>query len=543
MASAGYRVKVMPTISKLLLIEDSHFGAHVFKSVLKRTQAFKSTAVDVATTVIEAAALIKELDYPLIILDLNLPDGQGLRLVDEVLRISNDAPLIVITGLESPEIANQAISAGAQDYLVKGDFTPAILGRTVRYALQRHEVIVRNKTLCVDLLRKEQELQSKNDKLTRAVNLANEFVDNVSHEFRTPLTVILDHASILKDGLFGDLNLRQSRMVDKIIDRSEDLNNMVNDMLDSSRIQAGILGFQREPCLINEILDRCRSSLELKASLREVTLMIDLPESLPQAFCDPEKAARTITNLANNAIKFCGSPGRVTIQVEHRPTYRDIVVRVKDNGDGLTADEQMIITERFAQLGGKSHTSQGFGLGLSIVKELVDLNLGDFIIESELGLGTTFSFTIPICDPFEVMTRHLKCLTRNRQEIELNVFVAQTGTSHSGQENRELNALWRYLQHKDDLVFEVDSGKWILIMADRKDIGEGFEEVVNQTVASLNHTRITPLPKFSLVPLGTFQIPHETPLVFERTAEFLNKASGSEFDLSLVKIGVEEGDE
>ena len=159
----------------------------------------------------------------------------------------------------------------------------------------------------------ERVLERKNRRLEELYQTAHRFVDNVSHEFRTPLTVIMEYASLMQDGVVGELTSEQQQMLDVISDRAGDLNNMVNDMLDISKLETSMLGMWRCVCTVDDALDRVRDSLLKKASVKQIDLRFDIPEGLPEVFCDDEKIGRVLVNLVTNAIKFCGRPGKVHV--------------------------------------------------------------------------------------------------------------------------------------------------------------------------------------------------------------------------------------
>src|SRR5690606_16188025 len=154
----------------------------------------------------------------------------------------------------------------------------------------------------------ERLLKRKNRRLKRLYETAHRFVDNVSHEFRTPLTVIKEYVGLVHDGVLGGLSEEQADMLEVVTDRADDLNNMVNDMLDISKLDAGMLGLWRKTCNVSDMIERVRPSLERKSHLKQVAIEFDIPETLPQVFCDDEKIGRVIVNLAINAIKFSGDP-------------------------------------------------------------------------------------------------------------------------------------------------------------------------------------------------------------------------------------------
>lgn len=499
----------MKQLPALLLIEDDRHDHYLFETQLKRTGQFASTEVVHAESLAAATEILSTSKFDIIIADLNLPDGRHLEVIETLMAVATDSAIIACTGNNDPEFAERFLAAGAQNYLVKGEFDVVLLERTIRYALQRRQANLETKSLVKALKRKRRALRRKNRELQSLVTMANDFVDNVSHEFRTPLTVILDHAHILNDELVGPVNDKQHCMIEKIIDRSDDLNNMVNDMLDSSRLSAGIIGFQRERSRIADVIERAASALELKAALRSVDLQFDVPDSLSDAFCDPEKLGRVVTNLATNAIKFCGEPGEVIVSVRERTELRELAISVTDNGDGMSDEEVAVIYERFKQLdNAETCKAKGFGLGLNIVRELVSLNLGELEIQTSPGHGTTFTVTVPIYDCSEVLQRYSKRLAA--EHIPSVELYRATTTCRAGEEQLpQIRAFWKYIQKKHDLVFEIQPGDWIVATPRAGKREKPFVERVQSNRLKLNKSRpIDPLAEIAVTSLAEFKPNH-----------------------------------
>lgn len=315
-------------------------------------------------------------------------------------------------------------------------------------------------------------LETKNQRLRELYQLAHTFVDNVSHEFRTPLTVIKEYAELLAEGAVGESVEEQHRFLSVIADRADDLNTMVDDMLDGSKLDAGMMGVVRRRRSVAGIVERVRPVLERKAANRNVALEIDVPSHLPDVYVDEEKVGRILINLTVNAIKFCGTPGEVRIHAYETPaatggssgapapggiagwsgssrrTPREaefgVTVGVSDNGPGIEPARQAELFQRFKQFGGQVRGScKGFGLGLSIAKELVDLNLGEISLSTSAASGTTFRFTLPGFDPIGITQRYLERLRAVLEESQLEISVLRvevmpgrrSGFDETGMEN------------------------------------------------------------------------------------------------------------
>lgn len=249
-------------------------------------------------------------------------------------------------------------------------------------------------------------IEHQNGELSRLAERAHRVVDDVSHEFRTPLSVIKEFASIIADGLAGPVSEQQTEYL-RIMDGAVvDLNHMVEDLLDSSKLRAGRLRVERRGHTVESILSAARTPLSRKASMRSITLEERVPEGLPRVFADEEKVRRIVSNLVSNAVKFSPERSTISITAECGEGGDEVVLSVIDQGPGLSAEDIDHLFGRFEQTSsGRSAAAKGFGLGLSIARELAWLNLGRLGVESKRGKGARFWFSLPVDEPTAVL-RH-----------------------------------------------------------------------------------------------------------------------------------------
>ena len=240
-------------------------------------------------------------------------------------------------------------------------------------------------------------LKSKNERLARMFKMSQQFVDNVSHEFRTPLTVIREFASIVRDGIDGPVTSNQSTRLSTLINRTDDLARMVDDLLDTSRLESGLLKAYREEHGLSDIVEQVAKMLVPRADAKQISILIKEIPAETKVFCDEEKLRRTLINLLVNAIKFTPQNGCIEISAEMAGEDR-IKVTVADNGPGIAAEQLQRIFERFQQV--EAHhrmaSCRGFGLGLSIARSLASLNLGSLEVASVEGEGSQFSVLVPV---------------------------------------------------------------------------------------------------------------------------------------------------
>ena len=359
--------------------------------------------VETAASLGEAIQRIRDSVFEIVLLDLGLPDCPRLETLAQFRQAcGEDIPVIVLTGLADDRTALEALDCGAQDYICKDEVTPDTLSRSIRYSLMRQNLLLQLKAT-------NNLLEQKNRRLAQLCDTAQQFVENVSHEFRTPLTVIREFTSIICDGIDGPVTAKQVEHLNKVLHRTDDLALMVDDMLDISKLEAGLLGVWRTKCNVNDLIDNVVGLLKGRAASKTVALRVKSSPDLPAVFCDEEKARRVIMNLAVNAIKFAPSGGTVEVWARPSGCGPDVEIGVTDNGPGISRENLEIIFERFRQVDqGLASSTKGFGLGLNIAKELVALNLGQIHVESSPGSGSTFWFTVPPFDPRIVLERYLE---------------------------------------------------------------------------------------------------------------------------------------
>lgn len=489
---------------KILLIEDDAAFAFIV------TQTVRSTGIGHHLThVVRVEAALQELacdSYDVVLTDLTLPDARGIESVEKVRTFNPALPLIVLTSYESDEQAVLSLQAGAQDYICKDQMDPNVLGLSMWRAVERQKICAENARMCEELKLQRLQLKKKNERLQQLVETAHRFVDNVSHEFRTPLTVVREYASLMRDGVLGDINEEQAEFLDVIGYRVDDLNTMVDDMLDSSKLEVGLMGTHRESTHPDRIIERALSGLQLKAQVRDVDLQFESGDELPLVFCDPEKVGRVVTNLVSNAIKFCDqNDGRVQVSVTHSDGDPDIRISVTDNGQGIDQEGLSQMFDRFRQLGTSTQSStKGFGLGLNIARELVDLNYGEINVDSVVGQGTTFSFTVPLDDWPEIVRRYSARMARKSPASSVTVVRAVAVDDQSEACLRDIDAFWRFTERQPDLIRMTTPAEWTLLIASDS---SGIAHIIDRFKANheqVSRNRPAPLPALTFDVAGCF---------------------------------------
>jgi len=240
------------------------------------------------------------------------------------------------------------------------------------------------------------ELNDKADFLQRASELKSHFLSNMSHEFRTQLNSILALSQILMDRMDGELTSEQEKQVTFIRRSAQDLTDLVNDLLDLAKVEAGRVTIRPTTFSVESLFSALRGMLRpLLAQNSSVTLVFDDPVDMPELFTDEAKVSQVLRNFISNALKFTE---RGEVRVSVRNGHDDTVVfSVADTGIGIAPDDQPRIFKEWEQVEGKMQkTAKGTGLGLPLSKKLAQLLGGDVYLKSQLGMGSTFFVVVPI---------------------------------------------------------------------------------------------------------------------------------------------------
>ncbi len=389
-------------MADLLIVDDNILN----RRILCRSLRGEDHQITEASNGQEALDCVRQHHPDLILLDVMMPVMDGIACCQALQRdrSTRHIPVLLVTSLDDEKSVVSGLDSGAIDYITRPFQEEVVLAR-VRTALRiRHDYDRAEKL--------SQMLGMQNERLSESTRVAHQFVDDVSHEFRTPLTVIDSYAAIIVDGLAGPVADEQLQHLNVIRSAVQDLTRMVDDMLDSSKIKGGTLRIDRQPVNVDEIMGSIRTMLTAKAETKGINIKEDIASDLPEAFADIDLIGRVLINLVVNAIKFSPDDSSITIWAKHDETNADMIrFGVTDEGPGLPAADLSKLFDRFEQVGTQTESStKGFGLGLSIAKNLVWLNLGEINVQSELGDGSSFSFTVPSANPAAIIgayCRHL----------------------------------------------------------------------------------------------------------------------------------------
>jgi len=235
------------------------------------------------------------------------------------------------------------------------------------------------------------------EKLKETMELKSQFISTVSHELRTPLASVKESITIILEEVAGKINDKQRDFLDIAKRNIDRLAELINDVLDFQKFEAGKMQLNVQENDIKDIVGQVHKTMALSAKKRQIDFSIEIEDNLPRARFDNDKIIQVLINLVSNAISFTPEHGKISICVQHQD--QDLVIRVSDTGMGIPKDALPKIFERFYRVHRPGKQNPGTGLGLAIVNKIVMMHNGRIEVESELGEGTTFTVFLPFETP------------------------------------------------------------------------------------------------------------------------------------------------
>jgi signal transduction histidine kinase len=267
-----------------------------------------------------------------------------------------------------------------------GAFAPEVIELLRTFATQS--------ALAIQNARLFLEIGDKSRQLEVASQHKSEFLANMSHELRTPLNAVIGFSEVLTERMFGELNEKQDEYVRDINASGTHLLSLINDILDLSKVEAGRMELELAGFDLPQAIENAVVLVRERALRRGITLEQSIDARLGEIRGDERKVKQVLLNLLSNAIKFTPEGGRVGVRAA--PVDEHLEVSVNDTGVGIAPEDQEAVFEEFRQVGTAEKKAEGTGLGLALARKFIELHGGRIWVKSQAGIGSTFTFTIPM---------------------------------------------------------------------------------------------------------------------------------------------------
>jgi signal transduction histidine kinase len=447
---------------KLLIIDDDEDDFFLVKDLI--ADISQSCILEWAPTFEAGHTLLQEDRHDLCLMDYKLGARDGIELLKFAHEIGFSGPIILLTGMHQIEVDRKALQAGAVDYLVKSKLSAEQLARAIRYALARREVERER----VERLKAEAENRSK-----------SEFLAHLSHELRTPLSAILGFTELL----LNNNNDSESSSHLRIVHRNgKHLLGLLNDILDLSKIEAGKLELEKQFVVFSAFLTDIYFLMQGAAIDKNLRLRIEAPHPLPVTiYTDPMRLRQVLLNLMGNAIKFT-QQGEVLLKIDwaDQAHKNKIKFSVKDSGIGICEETLKVIFEPFVQSkSAQVHPRAGTGLGLTISKQLVERLGGTIEVQSTVGKGSEFSFTLALDESEWVETEMLALNfeTLNQNKVNIPRFNGRVLVADDLRDIRMLIGHFVQLTGAE-VIYATDGADAVRTLNAYEQAGKGFDLVL-----------------------------------------------------------------
>jgi two-component system, sensor histidine kinase and response regulator len=391
------------SIIDILLIEDNLAEARLLRELLSESEKDLFNILHVPRLQEGIKQLEKNENYDLVLLDLSLPDSQGLNSLKPINEIAPNLPIVVLTNTEDEELSINAVRQGAQDYLVKRLINQDLLIRSIRYAIERKQIQQTLKKTNQELthlnhclqeeINKRQEIQ---EELERSNRELEQFAYIVSHDLKQPLTTIYSWTQMLQRRYETIFDAKGKKYLDFIFSGTQKMNSLIDSLLTYSRVGRQAKHLETVNC--NLLLTEVKETLKTAIAKSQAKIT---HSDLPTLIADPIQLGQLFQNLIDNAIKYRREENpkihiaaKLNTSTRNSKNSQEWIFSFQDNGLGIPQEDQDRVFEIFRRLHSDDQYS-GNGVGLAICQKIVQRHNGNIWIESQVGEGSTFYFSIP----------------------------------------------------------------------------------------------------------------------------------------------------
>jgi signal transduction histidine kinase len=384
----------MPDKLNILVIDDDLIDIEIIRRYLEDIHDLDVDIIPLTDTKKIHVKLAKT-RIDLVLLDYLLAGETGLDVLQRI-RQHSSCPVIMFTAHGDERIAVEIMRAGADDYLVKADLSPDLLGKSIRNTLHRANLIAEKKRMETALRDSLQELTAAKEMAEKANRAKSEFLLTMSHELRTPLTSILGFSELFCNREMGNLSKREIAGMEKILRNTRHLLKLINEILDFSKIESGHMEILIEAVDLKKVI---KEALEITAALKknkDIKIITKLPKVVPQIRTDEFKLKQVLINILENAVKFT-EKGNITISLRVPQTMDKMLrINIADTGIGIPKNKLDLIFTKFQQAeNGLTRQYSGTGMGLSISRSIMEILGGTIEVKSRRNKGSTFTIGLP----------------------------------------------------------------------------------------------------------------------------------------------------
>jgi len=409
---------------------------------------------------------------------------------------------IVLLCPGGPEAPIEALirATGALDVLPKTDLAPGVVRRSLQLCCRVVDGERKRDALRRQLGRQRRRLARQKQTIARRTDSAYRVADRWSHDFRTPLTVIREYLSLLRDGVVGPVSAEQQRMLEVAIDRADDLNLLLEEVLIANKHQAGILTARRQPCRLEEVVQQLEPALLRKAVLRKASLEIAVDQDLPECFCDPEQVGQVLASLVQWSLQTCGPAGRLRLDVTRGAEGRCVHLRLNGALQTVMRDSQ----RRSGGAADRGRLVEPLARDLSSARTIIQLNLGNLAIGQPDSESLELCVTLPASEPVEIVGRYLDWIRHaSGKDPAVSLVVVTVGDDTPQRVADRVDALLSYELGPGDLLLRVAPRSWLAGLPGHRRRGAQWSSRAGRTLAEINQKRPhAPLPALSCQLLG-----------------------------------------